>query len=88
MPVMKEYYDLFLYDPSGSLPCTTKGFHEIRTGYTLPIKKNPYRVPFALKDKETTRRDDSTRSNYTIMFGMGGTRGFGEKETFRRYAKI
>jgi hypothetical protein len=31
-PVMKEFYDLFLYDRSGMLPCTTKGFHEIKTG--------------------------------------------------------
>jgi len=48
-PVMKEFYDLFLYDRSGMLPCTTKGFHEIKTGDALPIKKNPYKVPFALR---------------------------------------
>ena len=30
VPVMKEYYDLSLYDRSGLLPCTTKGFHEIK----------------------------------------------------------
>ena len=48
-PVVKEFYDLFLYDPSGMLPCTTKSFHEIKIGDALPIKKNPYKVPFALK---------------------------------------
>jgi len=48
-PVMKEFYDLFLYDRSGMLPCTTKGYHEIKTGDALPIKKNPYKVPFALR---------------------------------------
>jgi hypothetical protein len=48
-PVMMKYYDLFLYDRSGTLPCTGKGFHEIRTGDALPIKKNPYMVPFALR---------------------------------------
>jgi len=48
---MKEYYDLFLYDRSGLLPCTTKRFHETKTGDALPIKKNPYKVPFALKDE-------------------------------------
>jgi hypothetical protein len=30
------------------LPCTTKGSHEIGTGDALPIKKNPYRVPYAI----------------------------------------
>jgi hypothetical protein len=28
-PVMLGYYDLFLYDRSGTLPCTGKGFHEM-----------------------------------------------------------
>ena len=41
VPVMKEYYDLFLYDRFGLLPCITKGFHEIKTGDALPVKKNP-----------------------------------------------
>jgi len=50
VPVMKEYYDLILYDRSGLLPSTTKGFHEIKTAEALPIK-NPYRVPFAIKDE-------------------------------------
>jgi hypothetical protein len=49
-PAMREYYDLFLYNRSGSLPCTEKGFHEIRNGDALPSKKNPYKVPFALRD--------------------------------------
>jgi hypothetical protein len=31
-----------MYDREGVLPCTTKGFHEIRTGDALPGKKNPY----------------------------------------------
>ena len=48
-PVMKEFYDLFLYDQSGMLPCTTKGSHETKTGDALPIKKNPSKVPFALR---------------------------------------
>jgi hypothetical protein len=39
-PVMMEYYDLFLYDRFGTLPCTGKGFHEIKTGDPIPIKKN------------------------------------------------
>jgi hypothetical protein len=58
VPVMKEYYDLFLYHLSGSLPCTTKGFHEIKTGDALPIKTNPYRVPFALEDEMKKQLDE------------------------------
>jgi hypothetical protein len=50
-PVIKDYYDLFLYDRSGLLPCTGKGFHEIKTENALPIKKNMYKVPFALRDE-------------------------------------
>ena len=55
-PVMMEYFDLFLYDRSGSLPCTGKGLHEIKTGDALPIKKNPYKVPFALRAEMKTVR--------------------------------
>jgi hypothetical protein len=47
---MNEYYDSFLYDRSGMLTCTIKCFHENRTGDTLPIK-NPYKLPFALKEE-------------------------------------
>jgi hypothetical protein len=50
MPVLNEYLDLFCNDKEGVLPCITKGFHEIRTGDALPIKKNPYRVPCALRE--------------------------------------
>lgn len=42
VPVIREYHDLFLYDRSGMLPCTSRGFHEIKTGDAVPIKKNPY----------------------------------------------
>jgi len=30
------------------LPCTAKGFHEIKTGDALPIEKNPSKASFAL----------------------------------------
>jgi len=56
--VMKEYYDLFLYDHSGLLPCTYKGFHGIKTGEALPINKIPYKVPFALKDEMKKQLDE------------------------------
>jgi len=57
-PVMSKYYDLFLYDRSGALPCTKKGFHEIKTGDALPIKKNPYKVPFALRTEMKNQLDE------------------------------
>jgi hypothetical protein len=58
IPVMTEYHDLFRYDRSGMLPCTDKGFHEIKTGDAVPIKKNLYTVPFALKDEMQKQLDD------------------------------
>jgi hypothetical protein len=57
-PVMMDYYDLFLYDRSGTLPCIGKGFHEIKTGDALPIKKNPYKVPFALRSEMEKQLDE------------------------------
>jgi hypothetical protein len=48
MPVMNEYYDLFLYDCSDMVPFTSKGIHKMKTD-ALPIKKNCFKVPFALK---------------------------------------
>ena len=56
-PVMKEFYDLFFYDRSGMLPCTTKGFHEIKTGDALPIK-NSYKVPCALRAEMKRQLDE------------------------------
>jgi hypothetical protein len=55
--VLEEYIDLFSDDAIGRLPCTTKGFHEIRTGDALPIKKNPYRVPHAFKEEMKHQTD-------------------------------
>ena len=57
-PVLKEYYDLFLYDEEGKLPCTNKGFNEIKTDDAMPIKKNPYRVPFALRGEMHKQLND------------------------------
>jgi hypothetical protein len=38
-----------LYESSGILPCTGRYFQEIKTGDALPIKRNPYNVPFPLR---------------------------------------
>jgi len=51
MPFMNEYLDLSNNDKEGVLPCTITGFHEIRTGMALHVKKNPYRVPNALREE-------------------------------------
>ena len=61
MPVLNEYLGLFCNDTEGVLPCTTKGSHEIRTGDALPIKKNPYRVPYALRDEMKKQLDEMVR---------------------------
>ena len=88
-PVMMKYYDLFLYDRSGLLPCTGKGFHEIKTGDALPIKKNPNKVPFVLRaEMKRTRRDGTKRCNYAIMLQMGCARDFSNEEICGRYSKI
>jgi hypothetical protein len=58
VPVLEEYVDLFCNEATGVLPCTTKGYHEIRTGDALPIKRNPYRVPHALKGEMKRQLDD------------------------------
>jgi hypothetical protein len=67
-PVLEEYYDLFLYDKEGKLPCTNKGFHEIQTGDALPIKKNPYRVPFALREEMRKQLDMTQKGVITPAF--------------------
>lgn len=53
---MNEYYNLFLYGRSGMLPCTSTGIHKMKTD-TLPIKKNCYKVPFALKEVKGRQLD-------------------------------
>jgi len=61
MPVMNEYLDLFCNEKEGVKPCTTKGFHEIGTGDTLPVKKCPYRVPYALREEMKHQLDEMIR---------------------------
>jgi hypothetical protein len=55
--VLNNYVDLFM-DKAERLRCTTKGYHEIRTGDALPIKKNAYRVPYALRDEMKEQLED------------------------------
>jgi hypothetical protein len=57
--VLQEYFDLF-GDEAGRLTsrCTRQGYHEIRTGDALTIKKNAYRVRYALRDEMKRQLDD------------------------------
>ena len=61
MLVLDNYLDLFCNDKEGVLPCTTKGYHEIRTGDALPVKKNPYPVPYALREEMKNQLDEMMR---------------------------
>jgi hypothetical protein len=58
LPVSEEYLDLFCEGKTGVLPSTTKGYHEIRTGDSLPIKKNQYRAPYALREEMRRQVDE------------------------------
>jgi len=69
IPVINEYSDLFRYDRSGMIPCTNKEFHEIKTGNAAPIKKNPYKVHFALKD-EMKQFDDMLQRGVMINIAV------------------
>ena len=61
IPVINEYLDLFCNDKEGVLPCTTKAFHGISTGDALPVKKNPYWVPYALREEMKNQLDEMLR---------------------------
>ena len=72
MPFVDNYMDLFCNDKEGVLPCTTKGYHEIRTGDALTVKKNPYRVPYALRgDEESIGRNNEEFSHYSLSVAVG-----------------
>jgi len=61
MPVMNEYLELFCNDKEGVLPCTTKGFHEIRARDALSLKKNSYCVPYSLREEMKNQLDEMMR---------------------------
>jgi hypothetical protein len=50
-PVLLEYQDLFKKTVDGVIPRTDCGYHEIDTGDAKPVKRNPYRIPYALRDE-------------------------------------
>jgi hypothetical protein len=50
-PVLLSYQDLFKKTEDGIIPCTSYGFYEIKTSNSASVKKQKYRVPFALRDE-------------------------------------
>jgi hypothetical protein len=48
-PVLRKYKHLFYGLESTQLGCTSQVEHSIETGNAKPIKRNPYRIPYALK---------------------------------------
>jgi hypothetical protein len=47
---LEDYIDLCT-DEIGKFRCTNMGCHGIRMGGAMPIKKNIYKVPYALRDE-------------------------------------
>lgn len=50
-PALLDYEDLFKKTEDGMIPHTDLGYHEIDTGDARPVKRNPYRIPYALRDE-------------------------------------
>jgi hypothetical protein len=50
-PVLFSYQGLFKKTEDGKIPCTSYGYHEIKTGNAAPVKKQPYSVPYALREE-------------------------------------
>lgn len=47
--VLRKYKHLFYVEGSPEIGCASEVKHSINTGDALPVKKNPYRIPHALK---------------------------------------
>jgi hypothetical protein len=75
--LLEDYIDLFA-DEIGRLRCTNMGCHEIRTGDALPIKKNVYKVPYALRDEMKEHLDNKVAKG--VCFPLGGSSHFGTRK--------
>jgi hypothetical protein len=49
---------LFKKTEDGTIPCRGYGCNEIKTRDALPVKKHPYRVPYALRDEMKDQIED------------------------------
>jgi hypothetical protein len=65
-PVLLSSQDLFKKTEDGIIPCTSYGHHGIKTSNAAPVKRQQYRVPYALRDEmrrqieEVKKRDVSS----------------------------
>jgi hypothetical protein len=50
--VVLEYEGLFKKMEDGTIPCTNYGYHEIKAGGALPVKKRHYGFPYAVRDEK------------------------------------
>jgi hypothetical protein len=62
-PVLWKYRSVFHKEGSNDFPCTDLVEHRIITGDARPIKKRPYRVPFALREEMETQIQDMLERN-------------------------
>jgi hypothetical protein len=60
-PALLDYQDLFKKTEYGLIPCTDVRYHEIDTGDAKPVKQNPYRIPYALRDELRNQVDEMVR---------------------------
>jgi hypothetical protein len=56
-PVLRKYKHIFHVERSNDFKGTDLIEHRITTGDAKPIRKGPYRVPFALKEMENQVQD-------------------------------
>jgi hypothetical protein len=53
--------DIFKKTEDGKIPRTDFGYHEIDTGDAPPVKRNPYRIPYALRDEMRNQVDEMVK---------------------------
>jgi hypothetical protein len=61
-PTLLEYQDLLTRAKEGPIPRTDFGYHEIDNVAAAPVKRNPYRIPYALRDELKIRLNGQERS--------------------------
>jgi hypothetical protein len=60
-PALLDYQDLSRKTEDGTIPRTDFGNHEIDTGDAAPVKMNPHRIPYALRDELKNQIDEMVR---------------------------
>jgi hypothetical protein len=86
--MLENYIDLFK-DETGRLRCTNKSYHEIRTGDAVPIKKNVYKVPYALRDEMKQQLDNMVAKGViTPCASPWAARHFGTQKVRGRHPQV